>query len=150
MVKPTGRANVSVTRGEVWLAALDPTVGSETQKTRPCVIISPPEMHDYLRTVMVNDNRQPASAFSHSDQLRPEEWPYPAGSATHPGQTTPCTAIRRGATQNAPSHPGALARRIRGVSAVLTLKGPAFWSGFFLLGRYKDFRQRDLSGREYV
>lgn len=42
-----------VTRGEVWLAALDPTVGSEIQKTRPCVIISPPEMHDHLRTVMV-------------------------------------------------------------------------------------------------
>jgi mRNA interferase MazF len=53
MVKPTGPANASVTRGEVWLAALDPTVGSEIQKTRPCVIISPPEMHDYLRTVMV-------------------------------------------------------------------------------------------------
>src|SRR5712691_12148032 len=53
MVKPTGPANVSITRGEVWLAALDPTVGSEIQKTRPCVIISPPEMHDYLRTVMV-------------------------------------------------------------------------------------------------
>jgi mRNA interferase MazF len=44
---------VVVNRGEVWLAALDPTVGSEIQKTRPCVIISPPEMHDYLRTVMV-------------------------------------------------------------------------------------------------
>ncbi len=42
-----------VTRGEVWLVALDPTVGSEIQKTRPCVIISPPEMHDYLRTVIV-------------------------------------------------------------------------------------------------
>lgn len=42
-----------VTRGEVWLAALDPTVGSEIQKTRPCVIISPPEMHDHLRTVIV-------------------------------------------------------------------------------------------------
>jgi mRNA interferase MazF len=40
-------------RGEVWLAALDPTVGSEIQKTRPCVIISPPEMHDFLRTVTV-------------------------------------------------------------------------------------------------
>ena len=38
-------------RGEVWLAALDPTIGSEIQKTRPCVIISPPEMHDFLRTV---------------------------------------------------------------------------------------------------
>jgi mRNA interferase MazF len=40
-------------RGEVWLAALDPTIGSEIQKTRPCVIISPPEMHDFLRTVTV-------------------------------------------------------------------------------------------------
>jgi mRNA interferase MazF len=42
-----------VARGEIWLAALDPTIGSEIQKTRPCVIISPPEMHDYLRTVTV-------------------------------------------------------------------------------------------------
>jgi mRNA interferase MazF len=42
-----------VNRGEVWLAALDPTIGSEIQKTRPCVIISPPEMHNHLRTVMV-------------------------------------------------------------------------------------------------
>lgn len=43
----------AVTRGDVWLAVLDPTVGSEIQKTRPCVIISPPEMHDHLRTVIV-------------------------------------------------------------------------------------------------
>ena len=42
-----------MTRGDVWLVTLDPTVGSELQKTRPCVIISPPEMHDYLRTVIV-------------------------------------------------------------------------------------------------
>ena len=42
-----------VKRGEIWLAALDPTVGSEIRKTRPCVIISPAEMHDYLRTVIV-------------------------------------------------------------------------------------------------
>src|ERR1700722_19454764 len=40
-------------RGEIWLAALDPTVGSEIQKTRPCVVISPPEIHNYLRTVTV-------------------------------------------------------------------------------------------------
>ncbi len=39
-------------RGEVWLTALDPTVGSEIQKTRPCLIVSPPEMHDHLRTVL--------------------------------------------------------------------------------------------------
>lgn len=37
----------------MWLVTLDPTVGSEIHKTRPCVIISPPEMHDYLRTVIV-------------------------------------------------------------------------------------------------
>ena len=42
-----------VKRGEIWLVNLDPTVGSEIQKSRPCVIISPPEMHNHLRTVIV-------------------------------------------------------------------------------------------------
>jgi mRNA interferase MazF len=42
-----------VTRGDIWLAALDPTVGSEIRMTRPCVVVSPPEMHDHLRTVIV-------------------------------------------------------------------------------------------------
>jgi mRNA interferase MazF len=42
-----------VNRGEIWLAALDPTQGSEIQKTRPCLVISPAELHDYLRTVTV-------------------------------------------------------------------------------------------------
>jgi mRNA interferase MazF len=35
------------------LVALDPTVGTEIQKTRPCLIVSPPEMHDHLRAVIV-------------------------------------------------------------------------------------------------
>lgn len=39
--------------GEIWLSQLDPTVGSEIQKTRPCVVISPNEMNEYLRTVIV-------------------------------------------------------------------------------------------------
>jgi len=39
--------------GEIWLVQLDPTVGSEIQKTRPCVLISPPEMLEHLRTVIV-------------------------------------------------------------------------------------------------
>ena len=43
---------VSISRGEVWLAALDPTVGSEIQETRPCLIVSPSEMNDGLRTVL--------------------------------------------------------------------------------------------------
>lgn len=42
-----------VKRGEVWLAALDPTQGSEINKTRPCLIVSPPEIHDHLRTATV-------------------------------------------------------------------------------------------------
>ena len=40
-------------RGEIWLVNLDPTVGSEIRKTRPCLVVSPPEMHDHLRTVLV-------------------------------------------------------------------------------------------------
>lgn len=42
-----------MTRGEIWLVNLDPTVGSEIEKTRPCVIVSPAEMHDHLRTAIV-------------------------------------------------------------------------------------------------
>jgi mRNA interferase MazF len=42
-----------VKRGEIWLVALDPTVGSEIKKSRPCVIVSPPELNQHLRTVLV-------------------------------------------------------------------------------------------------
>lgn len=39
--------------GEVWLAQLDPTVGSEIQKTRPCVVVSPDDINAHLRCVIV-------------------------------------------------------------------------------------------------
>ena len=42
-----------MTRGEIWLVNLNPTVGSQIRKTRPCVVVSPAEMHDHLRTVLV-------------------------------------------------------------------------------------------------
>ena len=42
-----------VKRGDIWLVNLDPTVGSEIQKVRPCVVISPAELHDHLRTAIV-------------------------------------------------------------------------------------------------
>lgn len=38
---------------EVWLVALDPTVGAEIQKTRPCLVVSPDEMNRRLQTVIV-------------------------------------------------------------------------------------------------
>jgi mRNA interferase MazF len=39
--------------GDIWLVNLDPSIGSEIQKSRPCVVISPPELHDHLRTVII-------------------------------------------------------------------------------------------------
>jgi mRNA interferase MazF len=44
---------VEVARFDVYLVILDPTIGSEIRKTRPCVIISPDEMNRHLRTVIV-------------------------------------------------------------------------------------------------
>ncbi|MEX2261514.1 MAG: type II toxin-antitoxin system PemK/MazF family toxin [Bryobacteraceae bacterium] len=38
---------------EVWLVSLDPTRGSEIQKTRPCLVVSPDEMNNHVRTVIV-------------------------------------------------------------------------------------------------
>ena len=38
---------------EVFIVNLDPTIGSEIKKTRPCVIISPDEMNKYLDTVVI-------------------------------------------------------------------------------------------------
>lgn len=42
-----------VKRFEVYLVNLDPTIGSEIRKTRPCLIISPDEMNRYIATVIV-------------------------------------------------------------------------------------------------
>ena len=44
---------MAVNRFEVYLVNLDPTIGSEVKKTRPCLIISPDEMNHNIRTVMV-------------------------------------------------------------------------------------------------
>jgi len=38
---------------QIVLVNLDPTIGSEIKKTRPCVIISPNEMNRHLRTIIV-------------------------------------------------------------------------------------------------
>ncbi|MBD0386241.1 MAG: type II toxin-antitoxin system PemK/MazF family toxin [Nostoc sp. C3-bin3] len=44
---------VVVNRFDVFLVNLDPTIGSEIQKTRPCVVISPDEMNRYIAAVIV-------------------------------------------------------------------------------------------------
>ena len=42
-----------VSRGDIWLINLDPTVGNEIKKSRPCVVVSPPEMNKRLHTALV-------------------------------------------------------------------------------------------------
>ena len=40
-------------RGEVHLVRLDPTLGSEIRKTRPCLVVAPDELNQHLRTTIV-------------------------------------------------------------------------------------------------
>lgn len=40
-------------RFEVFLVNLDPTIGYEIKKTRPCLVISPDEMNSHIRTVII-------------------------------------------------------------------------------------------------
>jgi mRNA interferase MazF len=44
---------MEVVRFDVFLVNLDPTLGSEIQKTRPCLVVSPDEMNRHIRTVIV-------------------------------------------------------------------------------------------------
>ena len=44
---------MELTQYEIVLVNLDPTIGSEMQKTRPAVIISPNEMNKYLNTIVI-------------------------------------------------------------------------------------------------
>ena len=42
-----------VNQYDIVLANLDPTIGSEMKKTRPCVVLSPNEMNKYLQTIVI-------------------------------------------------------------------------------------------------
>lgn len=53
-------------RFEIFLINLDPTVGAEIRKTRPCVIVSPDEANAYIRTVLV----APLTTGAHSYPTR--------------------------------------------------------------------------------
>ena len=44
---------MELTQYAIVLVNLDPTLGSEIQKTRPCVIVSPNEMNKYLNTIVI-------------------------------------------------------------------------------------------------
>ncbi|OFZ82908.1 MAG: transcriptional regulator [Bdellovibrionales bacterium RIFOXYD1_FULL_53_11] len=44
---------MEIKRFDVFLISLDPTQGSEIQKTRPCLVVSPDEMNQYLHTIII-------------------------------------------------------------------------------------------------
>ena len=44
---------VDIKRYEVYLVKLNPTMGSEIQKTRPCLVISPDEMNHHIKTIII-------------------------------------------------------------------------------------------------
>jgi mRNA interferase MazF len=44
---------MAINRFDVYLVSLDPTLGSEIRKTRPCLVVSPDEMNHHIRTVIV-------------------------------------------------------------------------------------------------
>jgi mRNA interferase MazF len=44
---------MEISQYQIVLVNLDPTIGSEIKKTRPCVVISPNEMNKYLRTLVI-------------------------------------------------------------------------------------------------
>ena len=44
---------MEISQYQIILVNLDPTIGSEIKKTRPCVVISPNEMNRYLQTIVI-------------------------------------------------------------------------------------------------
>ena len=48
---------------QIVLVNIDPTVGSEMKKTRPCVIVSPNEMNKYLQTIVIAPMTSSSKAY---------------------------------------------------------------------------------------
>ncbi|MGQ0720745.1 MAG: type II toxin-antitoxin system PemK/MazF family toxin [Candidatus Eiseniibacteriota bacterium] len=55
-----------VRRGQVYLVSLDPTIGREIKKTRPCVVVSPDELNAHMQTCIV----APLTTGSHTYPFR--------------------------------------------------------------------------------
>lgn len=68
---------MSVTRWSIWLANLDPVVGSEQGKTRPVLVISETALNDILPVV----NILPVTSRKANRRIYPNEALFPAGTA---------------------------------------------------------------------
>ncbi len=56
-------AGRAISRGQVFLVRLDPALGREIKKTRPCLVISPDELNEHLRTAIVAPMTTGGSAY---------------------------------------------------------------------------------------
>jgi mRNA interferase MazF len=67
-MKKTGNGDrsMNISQYNVFLVNLDPTIGSEIKKTRPCVVISPNEMNNNIQTVII----APMTTKSHNYPTR--------------------------------------------------------------------------------
>jgi len=59
---------MNVAQYDIFLVNLAPTIGSEIRKTRPCVVVSPDELNEYLRTVVIapitsSESQYPSRVF---------------------------------------------------------------------------------------
>jgi mRNA interferase MazF len=54
---------MEVSQYQIVLVNLDPTIGSEMKKTRPCVVISPDEMNKYLHTIVIAPMTSSSKAY---------------------------------------------------------------------------------------
>ena len=57
---------LDVLRGHVYLVSLDPTIGQEIEKTRPCVVVSPDELNAHMSTCII----APMTTASHAYPFR--------------------------------------------------------------------------------
>ncbi len=54
---------MEISQYQIVLVNLDPTIGSEMKKTRPCVVISPDEMNKYLHTIVIAPMTSSSKAY---------------------------------------------------------------------------------------
>ncbi|HET9406465.1 MAG TPA: type II toxin-antitoxin system PemK/MazF family toxin [Candidatus Sulfotelmatobacter sp.] len=57
-------------RDEVWLVSLDPSRGSEIKKMRPCLIVSPDELNEWLRTAIIAPMTSTARQYPSRVEIR--------------------------------------------------------------------------------
>lgn len=63
---------MEVRQYQIVLVNLDPTIGSEMKKTRPCVIISPNEMNRYLTTIVIAPMTSSSKSYPTRVEVRHE------------------------------------------------------------------------------